>query len=137
MRAAGHDRLEREPLPAVLAKQLLEPPREVALRPPDEALLREGLEGGVRDRGSAADGVELTVVLDRAEPLKTEIPGAAQQCGQDLCPDSAFGFPAVRMSWVSSIAAAVVSTSSTIWSVRSDGLTDVISRSVPSSRSLK
>ena len=43
VRAAGDDRLEREPLAAVLAEELLEPPRELALRPPDEALLGEGL----------------------------------------------------------------------------------------------
>src|SRR5262249_9767225 len=53
-----------------LVQQLLEAPRELALGAADDVpLVGEPLERGVRDLGRLADGVELALVLDRAELL--------------------------------------------------------------------
>ena len=52
---------------AKLAEGALDPPRDVALGPACEAFLRKPLEHPVGERARAADRLDLTGVLDRAE----------------------------------------------------------------------
>ena len=61
------DRVERQPVRAELAERPLDPPGEVLLGSSDERLLGEGSVDGVRDRASAANRVDLAVVLDETK----------------------------------------------------------------------
>src|SRR5919206_816397 len=69
VRPGGDDRLEGGPVGAELAEELVQPVRQLALAPADEALLREPVVRLARDRPRAADRVELLLVLNRAQRL--------------------------------------------------------------------
>ncbi len=68
-RPRADDRLERGGLAAVGVDELLEPPGELALGPPDPGLAAQCLERRVGRMGRAAQRVELLLVLDRPQPL--------------------------------------------------------------------
>ena len=68
-RARSDDGLERDALGAALAEAALDPPRELTLAAPGEALLRERREDLVGEGRAAAHPRDLLVVLDRAERL--------------------------------------------------------------------
>src|SRR5439155_8845776 len=73
-RAGRDDRREGRAVPAELVEELLHPPRELALGPPDERLARNALEGPARDRRGPSDRVELGLVLHGTEPLDEAAP---------------------------------------------------------------
>ena len=67
--AERDDRGEGGPVGAGLVPGLLEPPRHLRLGPSDERLLAELAVHAVRDGCGAPQGVELALLLDRAQLL--------------------------------------------------------------------
>ena len=69
VRPRRDDALERDTIGAFLVEELLDRPRDVELRPADEALLRKALEHAVRDLAGPPDRNELVLVLDGTQAL--------------------------------------------------------------------